>query len=164
MFYHLFFAEKLNDWEEMMLHHIATSCLYFGYLFSNNQGIGAVIAFLHDIADIFVQLAKCFNSTKYNTPAVIFFAVMCIAWFYTRLVVLPMVLYSVFTEYRYTDKYMELQPFIYLTTAYLFILLFLHAFWFTLFIKIAATIKSTGTSEDLQQNVVANADDKKKSQ
>jgi hypothetical protein len=106
MFYHIFFAERLSDWEEMMLHHIATSCLYFGYIFSNHQGIGAVIAFLHDIADIWATAAKGFNSTKYNTGAVICFVIMVITWFYTRLVVLPLVIYSIFTEYRYAQEYM----------------------------------------------------------
>jgi hypothetical protein len=51
---------------------------------------------------------------------------------------------------------------VYLTTAYLVILLFLHAFWFYLFIKIILNVINTGTSEDLQQNVVTNAEDKKK--
>jgi len=54
MIHHLVIAERHGDFEEMLLHHIATSSLYFGYIFSNHIGIGSVIAFLHDIADIFV--------------------------------------------------------------------------------------------------------------
>ena len=75
---------------------------------------------------------------------------------------LPLIIYSIATEYRYAEAYIQFQPHVYLTTAYLVILLFLHAFWFYLFIKIILNVINTGTSEDLQQNVVTNAEDKKK--
>ena len=53
----------MNDFQEMLLHHIAAFCLYFGYIFGNIHEIGAVIAYLHDIADIPANLSKALNST-----------------------------------------------------------------------------------------------------
>ena len=68
---HALFDERKNDYEEMFLHHVATCSLYFGYIFSNFMGIGSIIAYLHDIADIFAHGAKVFGSTKYQGMAVL---------------------------------------------------------------------------------------------
>lgn len=62
---HLFFDEYMSDFEEMLLHHIATVALYFCYIFGNMLTIGAVFAYLHDIADIFGSLCKLLNATVY---------------------------------------------------------------------------------------------------
>lgn len=43
-----------DNFGEMLLHHIASVSLQFGYIFSNYLGLGATAAFLHDIADIAV--------------------------------------------------------------------------------------------------------------
>lgn len=60
---HVFVDERGGDFEEMLLHHIAANCLYFCYIFGNVVPIGAVIAYLHDIADIFGRLSKGLNAT-----------------------------------------------------------------------------------------------------
>ncbi len=60
---HIFIDPHVNDFEEMLLHHIAAFCLYFCYIFGNLVPLGAPIAFLHDLADIPGNLCKSLNST-----------------------------------------------------------------------------------------------------
>ena len=45
----------------MLLHHIAAVSLYFCYIFGNVVPFGAVIAYLHDLADIFGRMSKGLN-------------------------------------------------------------------------------------------------------
>jgi len=85
----LFFRERQSDFYEMLLHHIVTCALYFCMIFSNNMGIGCVIAYLHDIADIFAGMVKCAASTRHDTLTVGIFLMMICSWFWTRLYVLP---------------------------------------------------------------------------
>ena len=62
---HVFFDERLNDFEEMLLHHIAAVCLYFAYIFSNFMVFGSLIAYLHDLDDVFGKITKGLNATIY---------------------------------------------------------------------------------------------------
>ena len=62
---HLLVDEYMSDFEEMLLHHIAAVALYFCYIFGNMLTIGAVFAYLHDIADIPGALCKLLNATVY---------------------------------------------------------------------------------------------------
>ena len=49
---HILFNRGNNDFQEMLLHHIATLALMTGSFFSNFMRIGACIAWLHDIGQI----------------------------------------------------------------------------------------------------------------
>ena len=50
----------------------------------NGIHIAVVIAFLHDIADIFVNLLKFFAESKYGNLAAGLFAIHLFTWGYTR--------------------------------------------------------------------------------
>lgn len=85
----VFFKERQSDHYEMLLHHIVTCSLYFCMIYGNNMGLGCVIAYLHDIADIFGALVKCASSTKYGDLTLVIFFFMISTWFWTRLFILP---------------------------------------------------------------------------
>ena len=54
-----------HDYVEMMLHHVLTLFLFgFGHL-TNMILCAAVIAYLHDIADVFAQYVRCFCETTF---------------------------------------------------------------------------------------------------
>lgn len=57
---HGLFSESKSDFEEMIVHHIITIVLYFGYFLANMHCIGAFIAVLHDLSDIFISIARVF--------------------------------------------------------------------------------------------------------
>lgn len=98
---HLFIDEKMNDFNEMLLHHVATLSLYFSFIFGNFIPFGVLINYLHDVSDILGTMTKGLSCTVHqNACAVAFFS--CIAlWFYTRLLCLPEIIYYIFTELEY---------------------------------------------------------------
>ena len=148
----------MNDFEEMLLHHIAANCLYFCYIFSNIMGIGSVIAYLHDLADITGKLCKLLNATIYqNTSAVAFVACM-VVWFVTRILALPQMIYFIFTDCNYTPSLQQFQPFIYLNGIFLSVMCVLHYYWFAMFFKILGRYISTGKGDDLQNRVEKSKD------
>ena len=99
LFLHVFVSKRLNDYEEMLVHHLTTCFLYLGYFFGNFQVIGVLIAFLHDLADIPTALIKLFGSTIYTSATLAVFLPLVITWGYTRLYVLPQIILVTFTEF-----------------------------------------------------------------
>lgn len=49
-------AEKEEDWRQVFLHHVTALIMYICFIFSNLMGIGVLLSWLHDIADIFFNL------------------------------------------------------------------------------------------------------------
>ena len=98
---HAFVEERMNDFEEMLLHHIAAISLYFCYIFGNMLGVGSVIAFLHDLADILGKASKLLNSTIYQNGSVVAFLCCICVWGYTRIFWLPQMIYFIFTDLRF---------------------------------------------------------------
>jgi len=84
-----FMHPKGNDFLEMALHHFCAFYLFFGYYMANCWEIGMVIAFLHDIADIFANITKWGSNTRWTKVTVFFFLINMAVWFHTRLIVLP---------------------------------------------------------------------------
>ena len=62
---HAFFQERMSDFHEMTLHHIAAVSLLFASSYGQFMGTGSVVAYLHDITDIFGCACKLFNCTIY---------------------------------------------------------------------------------------------------
>lgn len=83
----------------MFLHHCAAICLYPGFIFSNVMGVGVVLAWLHDIADIAVNLTRLVLTLDFKIPSFLCYLVMVAVWTYTRLVVLPYYIFKILTEY-----------------------------------------------------------------
>ena len=96
MVVHVFVEERMNDFNEMLLHHIAAFSLYFCYIHGNMVPIGCVIAFLHDIADIPGTLCKLLNATHYQDSSAVVFVICMIVWFYTRIICLPIMIHFIF--------------------------------------------------------------------
>jgi ceramide synthetase len=88
--------EKTSDFYEMLLHHIATCSLYFCSIFGNGLSIGSVIAYLHDIADIFVGVVKTLSTTDREFSTLLAFVSVLVTWLWTRLVVLPQMLMLIY--------------------------------------------------------------------
>ena len=82
-----------NDFVEMFLHHVVTLMLYgFSYM-TNMTTAGAIIMFLHDWADLFTSMARCFSETTIK-PMMAFSGVgMVLSWAYTRLYIFPYIIY-----------------------------------------------------------------------
>ena len=62
LFHQIICNSKSNDYYEMILHHLVTIYLFiFSYI--GNLLVGALVAFVHDISDIFVCWSRTFGET-----------------------------------------------------------------------------------------------------
>jgi len=161
---HYFHGRKRNDYEEMLLHHIVTATLYVGYLQSNFTCIGTLIAFEQDLADVLVQLSKMFSSTRFKKLTISLFLSMVVVWAYTRLYVLPMLIYSIVSDLIpnhmvHTDPSWLFTSYVYLMSGFLTCIYLLCIWWFMLFLKMIAEIVTTGKAEDGQQRVESSKED-----
>ena len=152
-FQHVFMDEHMNDFEEMFLHHTAAVCLYFAYIFGNMLYLGSVVAYLHDLADIFGRLCKGLNATIYQDSSAIFFVMCMIVWFATRIYSLPQMIYFILTKCIYPPELEQFQPYIYLSGIFLSVMCALHYYWFAMFIKILSRYVKTGEAKDDQNNL-----------
>ena len=131
----------------MLLHHIATIALYFCMIYGNAMTIGCYIAYLHDIADIFVGLVKTFScmNMSFDIYTILSFAAVLIVWAWTRLFVLPYCIYLIFrgTYDPIVDIFYKLNG------VFLCVMLSLHIYWYSLFMQILWLKLTKGKSEDL---------------
>lgn len=134
-----------SDAAEMIAHHLITITLItFSYEF-NFMRIGSSILLLHDIADIFLESAKCIHyASKVKkfawlaVPCDILFGIFAVSFFLTRLVYYPYyVIGSTMTELcqvvdmSYKGWYVMIYGFL----AFKWALFGLHCFWFSLIFK-----------------------------
>lgn len=112
-----------------------------------------MIAYLHDLADIFTKLCKCFNSTIWQGVSAVFFIIVMIVWCVTRIVALPVMIHFLFTDCIWPAPYDQFQPFIYLNGVFLSVMCALHYFWFALFWKMLYRFATEGKAEDIHNKV-----------
>jgi acyl-CoA-dependent ceramide synthase len=142
----LIIEERRNDFFEMLLHHIVANYLFGGLYLFNIWGGGSVFAFLHDIADITTNLIKPLSESKdkvFSGPTFIFHMSV---WFYTRLLVLPYLIYLVWIlriEIKVAD------PIIIPVFCWLLCCMWaLHTYWFYMFCQMLQKYVKTGVKED----------------
>ena len=144
----------MNDFVEMLIHHIAAVSLYTCYTFGNMFPLGCVIAYLHDLADIPGSLCKLLNSTHYQTSSVVVFLICMVVWFVTRIWSLPQMIYFIFTECQFQGELAPFQPYLTFSGIFLSIMCTLHYYWFMLFFKMLRRFVLKGETNDLQNKVV----------
>ena len=91
---YLFLDTKTSDFPALLGHHIITMAIVVGSWSVSFTRIGAFTMALHDVSDIFLELAKCFNYAKVANPklgvgADVAFVVFAISFFYLRLGIYP---------------------------------------------------------------------------
>jgi hypothetical protein len=83
---------KNTDYLSLTLHHLITLCLVSFSWYYNFIRIGVYVMALHDISDVFLEIAKCFNylkNPKYSKGADIFFVLFAFTFYYLRLYIYP---------------------------------------------------------------------------
>lgn len=170
----LFIDEKLSDFWEMLVHHIATIMLISFCLTSSHHRVGSLVLILHDFVDIFLYGAKAFHHLKNETMSTVLFVGFTLAFLIMRLLFLPYIIYlaaanfhgwddpSRYYIFRYvSDSLLPVEVSDYgccvmkycFSTYWLLILLLcllvlLHIFWFYLVLKILVrTLKGTELSD-----------------
>ena len=144
-------AERENSFEEMLLHHVATCALYFGFVISNWIGIGAIIAWIHDVSDILAALTKLTSSTHYEKTTVAVFLSNILVWIITRLIWFPYFVVNMYMRpelLKYPAHLSHFDFFVHLNRIYLTALLTLHIYWFYVFMLHLLHYKTHGKPED----------------
>ena len=145
---------KRKDALEMIIHHIVT-ILLIGFSYSCNfWRIGCVIMVIHDIADVFLESAKCCNYIKTigkrdwaGTCCDVLFGCFALSFFITRLVIFPgHIGWSVWSEGPLPPRnwWGALSFYIFL----LIVLQILHIFWFSTIAKMIYKLVTTGIEKD----------------
>lgn len=145
----------------MFLHHVAAVCLYPGFILSNVMGVGVVLAWLHDIADIAVNFTRLVLVMDMKIVAFLGYLVMISLWVYTRLLILPMYIYRILTGYSFPDHIWHFNFLIYLEITFLMIMQVLHVHWFILFLKIGKRFITKGQAVDMINDIDKNTATKK---
>lgn len=150
----MFFEERGSDYKEMLIHHIATFALYFNAVLGNILMLGSIVAYLHDIPEIFVSFGRIFSSTKKGQlPGSIMCVALIITWGVARCYVLPLIVYQVFTGMHWEAQHAMFQPFYFYVGLYLGVLVCLHYFWWFLILRILYRYVVKGKSDDLTHRV-----------
>jgi hypothetical protein len=156
--------DRDNDWREMFLHHIAAVALYPGFIFSNIMGLGVVLAWLHDIADITVCICRISNILDLRLLTPITWFVMLITWGYTRIFILPLYIYATATEVKFPAPVEHFTIAIQLELCFLSIMQVLHIFWFYLFLLMGWRLVMKGEQKELINTIESEVDETKKAQ
>eukprot|EP00042_Codosiga_hollandica_P028714 m.152275 g.152275 ORF g.152275 m.152275 type:complete len:658 (+) comp52849_c0_seq9:2752-4725(+) len=137
---------KRKDYAEMMLHHLATIGLIVTSWASGMYRIAALILFLHDISDIFLEAAKIGLYLKKKGLADISFALFAIVFAVSRLYYYPVIaVRSVAIEWV---NILGIYPSWYPNMVMLLTLQALHIFWFSLILKLIYKAVVSGAVED----------------
>lgn len=139
------YKEPKNDFIEMLLHHIMTVALVGLAYYMNYMTMSLLVLFCHDFSDVFGYLVRIFVDTEYKKLAVMWYICLLVSWFYLRLVVFPFDLIRVAV---YMNPVSHEIYGLGIMGSMLHILLILHAYWFSLFIRMGLKFISTSIPED----------------
>ena len=59
LFDSLLINEASNDYWEMIMHHMLTVTLFGGMIMQNQMRVGVIVAFIHNLTDIFTSISRC---------------------------------------------------------------------------------------------------------
>mmetsp|Transcript_29990 Transcript_29990/g.21743 ORF Transcript_29990/g.21743 Transcript_29990/m.21743 type:complete len:133 (+) Transcript_29990:589-987(+) len=126
----------MNDFEEMLLHHICTIILYGGCIVINNFVAGCCIMFLHDISDIFVALVKMVSETEASDYSALCMVFTLLSWAYFRVLSFPVIIYQLHSNWTFPDEIMTYGNVLkYTVTFFLSCLVLLHVYWLYLMLQ-----------------------------
>jgi len=126
-----FFDTKRKDFYQLFIHHIATIILIGGSYIIAHFRFGAVIMYLHDASDYWLESAKIANYAKTQKLCDALFVVFAITFFLTRWIYFPFwVLKTFITDNASISGPLQSYftfPYIFLYLC--FLLLILHIYW-----------------------------------
>ena len=146
---YIFVVERMNDYEEMLLHHVCTNILMVTSNYGSCHRYGAVILWLHDVPDIFVSIVKTSDACGYDLITLFCgYVPMCLTWLYFRLLYFPWIVYGILFYCTYPEHLSDMNGFLKTQSFFLFCLYILHVRWFMLFIDHGLRFLKTGSVED----------------
>ncbi|GLC47300.1 hypothetical protein PLESTB_001742600 [Pleodorina starrii] len=83
------YEERRKDWLESMIHHIVTSGLLIYSYSVNFTRVGVVVILIHDVSDIFLELAKLARYADRDDVGQPAFIVFFVSWVVCRVIIFP---------------------------------------------------------------------------
>ena len=122
---------KRKDFWQQYIHHVVTILLVSGSYTSGHFRFGAVIMFIHDASDFWLEGAKVCNYAKIERLSEIFFVLFALTFYATRWVYFPFWILQTFMKEnaRICGSQTSLYSFPYLMLYLCFVLCFLHIYW-----------------------------------
>lgn len=167
-FHQLLWTEvSRSDSVEMIAHHLITIALLVLSHAANFNRYGSMLLILHDISDVFLESAKCFNYVSqvprwkhFHIACDVLFGGFVITFFVCRLVLFPKVFLVnsfAYCVHEYFGFHFYFAP---LILSLLFLLFCLHIFWFYLTIKMIFRLLSPeGITKDERSDDEDDSDD-----
>jgi len=137
---HFVYEVKRSDFWPLLLHHVATICLIQGSYQMRFHRIGHLIVVSHDVNDVFFEVGKLFVYMGKETITNVLFVFLLISWVTTRLGIFPLMLIRSALFEAVTVMSWDMMPFWSLMNVFLFFLLCLHIYWFSLMLRMAARV------------------------
>ncbi|XP_032236950.1 ceramide synthase 5 [Nematostella vectensis] len=141
---------KRKDFWQHMVHHASTIALLLYSYIAGYHRIGAVIVFVHDISDIFLEGAKVFHYAKLQKICDVLFGLLTLTFFGSRLMILPFwVLPACFTTAtKYVGDFLVYR----IMLGLLLVLQTLHIYWAKCILTIAIGAVTGKGVEDVRSD------------
>lgn len=148
------FATGLDrpDFNEMLAHHICAVVCTLCAIFSNSLGTGILVAYLHALSDIPVNVSRIFASMKYVTPMLCSYFVMLTGWIWIRIGSLGYILYRLWGR-KFPTELSRLDHFFTIECLFSTVLYALHWHWLRLIILMLLHYAKSGATTDLQMQI-----------
>uniref|UniRef100_A0A8C4Z7H0 Ceramide synthase 2b n=1 Tax=Gadus morhua TaxID=8049 RepID=A0A8C4Z7H0_GADMO len=140
------FDVKRKDFNEQIIHHLATIVLLCFSWCMNYIRAGTLVMLLHDSSDYFLESAKMFNYAGWRTTCNCIFIVFASIFIFTRLVIFPFKIIYCTWVYPVTIY----KPFFgyYFLNGLMFVLQLLHIFWAILIVRMAVRFLTTNVYDE----------------
>uniref|UniRef100_A0A671TJ00 Ceramide synthase 3a n=1 Tax=Sparus aurata TaxID=8175 RepID=A0A671TJ00_SPAAU len=121
------FDVKRKDFQEQIIHHLATLVLLSFSWCVNYIRIGTLVMLVHDASDVLLESAKLFNYAKWEKTCQTLFVLFAIVFMVTRLIIFPF--WLIHCTWVYPVHHYPAFFGYYFFNVMLVVLLCLHIFW-----------------------------------
>ena len=144
LLFSIFYDTKRKDFVQQFIHHVTTLTLLIGSYIISTYRFAAVIMFIHDTSDFWLEAAKLTNYAKLQKVCDVLFGIFAVLFFLTRLIYYPgWVAYAFF---HYNPG--KIGIVFYTLVCLCFVLLFLNFYWGYLVLKLACKVLSGKSAKD----------------
>lgn len=154
----IFWETRRKDFGVSMSHHIAAVALIVFSYMARFGRICSIVVALHDVSDVFLEMAKLNKYLEVEVGATIFFALFAISWLLMRILYFPMYIIrsTSFEVLQVLDKSAHERegPFLYYVfNTLLIMLLVMHVYWFVLILRvILKQLLASGQVDDVRSD------------
>ena len=151
----LFVEERRRDWWQSMTHHVVTLGLMSYSYYLNFTRVGVMVMLVHDVSDIFLELAKLARYARVPALGHACFIVFTITWFASRVFYYPAVLIrsTLFESLELAARPHNIQaePHYSLFNGMLIALFALHVYWSYLIVQVLVKALREGEPKDVRE-------------